>query len=413
MVKYLVLLFVSLAGVAIGVAAYVWHVNLPLISPLDVISSLAPNAAILPQPQRVVYGFLPYWNMKYSDQIPLRYITHLAYFGIDLNDDGSLREFDKPGEAEPGLRQLKSTEFSVLARQIKLTGKKSILLVRAFDPEQIESIVNSPKASQTAIDSIMELVVGRRFDGINVDFEYVGAPDEQTRDNFTRFVADLARSCRAQLSGCEISVDVFADTSVKNRLWDLQALAPHVDHIIVMAYDYYRPSSNQAGPVAPLRGACGTGFGAIAGTSTDKVCLEYDVTKSMADTLKQVSAEKIIMGIPFYGYEWRTASVLFLANTYPRTGGTATYRRIRELLETPPEKVGSISAQWNPDTLSPYIVYDEDGELFQIHYEDTRSLGLKLDLVNQTNLGGIAIWALGYESPYEDLWDVIADKLYR
>ncbi len=63
--------------------------------------------------------------------------------------------------------------------------------------------------------------------------------------------------------------------------------------------------------------------------------------------------------------------------------------------------------------MSPYIVYQDDGATYQIHYEDSRSLSLKLDLVNQSALGGVAIWALGYETPYQELWQTIAAKVYR
>ena len=202
----------------LGLSWYLWHVNLPLVSPLDVISTFAPNLPFInkPEAQKVVYGFLPYWNMKYSDQIPIRYLTHLAYFGVDLKPDGTIREYDNPGEKEPGANKLNSNEFSILHRQLKLTGKKSILTVRAFDPDQIESIINSAKATQTAISSIMELVRGKQFDGINVDFEYLGSATNSTKDNFIRFVSQLAATCRVEVGGCEINVDGFADSSVND-----------------------------------------------------------------------------------------------------------------------------------------------------------------------------------------------------
>jgi spore germination protein YaaH len=407
MVRRFSLLFIFFGISLIGLGWHLWHVNLPLISPLDVITSFTqPLPFKNGRAQKIVYGFLPYWNMKYSDQIPIKYLTHLAYFGVDLNPNGSLKTREDTGEIEPGLYKLDSSEFSILHRQLKLTGKKSILLVRAFDPDQIESIINNQHNWQTAIREIMTLATTKQFDGLNIDFEYVGTPDQRTKDNFSQFIDSLAWTCRIQLPGCEISLDVFADSAAKNRLWDLPRLSASVDQIIVMTYDFYRSSSAQAGPVAPLRGACGEGF------IDQPNCLDYDVTLSMADTLKKVPANKILMGIPFYGYEWQTAGRSFLANTYPDTGATATYKRIQELLSAP-DQVSSVSAQWNNETMTPYVVYQDRGATYQVHYEDPRSLGLKLDLVNQTGIGGVAIWALGYEVPYQELWQTIATKVYH
>ena len=74
-------------------------------------------------------------------------------------------------------------------------------------------------------------------------------------------------------------------------------------------------------------------------------------------------------------------------------------------------KALSVEEHWNENALSPYLTYVEDGETFVLYYEDSRSLSYKLDYVNQLDLGGIAIWALGYEGDSRELWDVINRKL--
>jgi spore germination protein YaaH len=48
---------------------------------------------------------------------------------------------------------------------------------------------------------------------------------------------------------------------------------------------------------------------------------------------------------------------------------------------------------------------------YVVYFENSRSLSYKLDYVNQLNLGGIAIWALGYEGDSRELWDVVNRKL--
>ena len=50
-------------------------------------------------------------------------------------------------------------------------------------------------------------------------------------------------------------------------------------------------------------------------------------------------------------------------------------------------------------------------EIFVLYYENSRSLSYKLDLVNQLDLAGVAIWALGYEGDSRELWETIGRKL--
>lgn len=379
-----------------------WKANLPLISPLDLIESLSPlSPAFRSQGTKTVFGFLPYWNMKNSQELNIRPLTHLAYFAVDIKEDGSIRKYEKPGEIEPGWRKLNSSDFTTLARQIRFLNKKLILTVTAMEKQQIESIVNEETARRNAVNSILLLMSEKQFDGVNIDFEYMGYPGETTRENFTRFVEELTSRCKLANRRCEISLDVFADSAVKNRLYDLKRIGSIVDQVIVMAYDFYRASSHQSGPVAPLRGKCAN----LAETE----CFDYDVVTSIGDIAKLVPARKIVLGVPFYGYEWQTVDADFLSRTFPDTGGVATYKRIQSLFTD--ENISSLSAKWSNLSFTPYLTYLKDDNTYQVHYEDQNSLRLKIDFVHQAKLAGLAVWAVGYELPYQGLWQTISESL--
>jgi spore germination protein YaaH len=64
------------------------------------------------------------------------------------------------------------------------------------------------------------------------------------------------------------------------------------DNIVLMAYDYHSTSSFVTGPVAPLSGA--------------GIMSEYDVTAAVEKTLDLIPPQKLVLGIPLYGYEWET-----------------------------------------------------------------------------------------------------------
>jgi len=346
---------------------------------------------------KIIYGFFPYWNSKYSDQLNISFLTHFAYFAIDLNPDGTVYKINTNKEQEPGWNKLKSKTTEKLLFQAKLLHQKTVLTVTAMDPELIESIFDSQIVTDTTINSVINVYKDFNFDDINIDFEYVGEPTPKARLGFVNFIRKLKDTCLDTNKNCHIDIDIFADSASKARLWDLQALSQTVDRFIVMSYDYYRKTSTQAGPVAPITGKCNND-----GTST---CLDQDIISHISQITKIIPSQKIILGIPFYGYEWQTASEDFLANTYPKTGSMASYSRIQSLFNDP--KISSMSAKWSDTTLSPYLVFYKDNELHQIHYENQDSLLQKIKLVKSANLGGIAIWALGYETPYLELWDPI------
>ncbi|EKD57930.1 MAG: glycosyl hydrolase-like protein, partial [uncultured bacterium] len=323
----------------------------------------------------------------------------LAYFAIDLNSDGTINKKVNSKELEPGWNKLNSDTTAKILYQAKLLKQKTVLTVTAMDPELIESIINSQENSTNAIASVLEVYQKFNFDGINIDFEYVGEPDDLTINNFTLFIKSLKELCQTKSDRCFIDIDVFGDVASKKRLWKLSDLHSHVTNIIVMAYDYYRKSSTQAGPVAPLTGTC-------KGES-DSPCLSQDILQHLSLISKIAPSSKIILGIPFYGYEWQTASENFLANTYPKTGSLATYQRIQDLISSP--ETASLSAKWSNQTLSPYLIYYKGKNIQQIHYENQQSIKLKTDVLKSANLGGIAIWALGYEVPHQDLWQPISE----
>ena len=120
------------------------------------------------------------------------------------------------------------------------------------------------------------------------------------------------------------------------------------------------------------------------------------------------------MAVPFYGYDWETTSChLDEAKTYPGSGKTLTYRAARQIIT---DRTLGTQLQWDDVSLSPYLTYqdiNDDGEK-RCHigfFENERSLAYKIDMVNKLRLGGIAVWALGYEGEYDDLWQKIDELM--
>ena len=149
--------------------------------------------------------------------------------------------------------------------------------------------------------------------------------------------------------------------------YDIAGLAPSIDAFFVMAYDMDNPASPSA--TAPLTGP---GF-----SDTDAI----EQFASVAPT------SKIILGVPYYGYDWPTSG--------PAIGDPAT---------GPPTPVSysQISGSghtvyWDPTTQTPWTSYQENGTWHQTWFDDPTSLALKAASANRFHLRGLGIWALGMD----------------
>lgn len=371
-----------------------WFWDAPLASPISSMTMFR----FLAEPeldsnsQKVVYGFLPYWNLEKVSIEPE--LTHLGYFSLTIGSDGSLltRENDY---TEPGYNGLQSEKLLDLAQQIENQNGALEIVLTQFYADDIAAFLSSENAQQKMIESLDDVILAYPITGVNIDIEYAGTHSNQLRENMSTFIRKLRSHLNTRYENIDLSIDMYAGASNNQSIWDIEAIAPEVDYIVVMAYDFHRRTSQQAGPVAPLFGG--------------KELWDSDINQHLQEFLEIVPAKKILLGVPFYGYEWQTTSRDPQSHTFPDTGSTAQIGKVKELLERKEEL--KVEEGWNEDALSPYLSYIENGETYVLYYENSRSISYKLDYVNQLDLGGVAIWALGYEGNSRELWDVINRKV--
>jgi spore germination protein YaaH len=382
-------------GFLLMVVGMAWFLTaeVPLLAPI----TTATRFQFLNQPttanqQRVVYGFLPYWNLQKVVIQPE--LTHLAYFSLNIGSDGSIivRE---DGESNLGYSRLKSDTLLELTQQMQQQNGKVTIVIAQFDNDTIDDIIYSEAAQLKMLEQLDAVLLAYPFAGVNIDFEYSGSVSQTTRDRFSQFVQRVSNHIHTKYQGVQVSIDVYASAANQEQIWDIPKIGQYVDYVVVMAYDFHRRSSPLAGPVAPLFGG--------------KDLWSSDISMHLRTFIRYVPREKILLGVPFYGYGWQTTSRDAQAQTYPDSGFTASYDFIQSLLAQREEL--QLQEHWNEDALSPYVSYIEDGETYVVYFENSRSISYKLDFVNQLDLGGIAIWALGYETDSRELWDVVARKV--
>lgn len=361
------------------------------ITAVEIIVPIAENTEEIVVKNREVIGFLPHWMVSQKARVYPQNLTQLVYFNIEVDSSGNLKKKDKNGYYTAEWNHFVSSHFHELKNQAKLADTKVLVAINNFNIESIDALIASKKATDNFAKQLKNLAVKYDLDGVNIDFEYTTDEILPNEKYFARFLSAIREEMFKENEEFIVSVDFIANSIIKNPQFNLEAIAEIVDQIIIMTYDYHHPGSERAGPVAP-----------IFNDDNDR-----NVNGIISLLKARIPEEKIVMGIPFYGYEWQTADDSYQSEVLGTSTALASYGRIKKLIET--DK--SIRVNWNEKARSPWIVYWEDGVTKQIYYEDDRSLTDKITYASQNDLGGIAIWALGYEGDYLEPWQIIKKHL--
>jgi spore germination protein YaaH len=235
----------------------------------------------------------------------------------------------------------------------------------SFDGNAAAAMLANATAREAHATALAQLAIMNGYDGIDVDYERVPTA---SRAAFTAFVGSLATKLHA--ANKKLSVTVYAKASDKEN-WngpgsqDWSAIGGAADSVKIMAYDYHW-STSAPGAIAPL-------------DWLDQVAAYAEQT---------IAGSKIMMGLPWYGYDW------------PVSGGaaTATFAAAHQTMLT-----NNATVQRDAASGEPYFSYSGH----TVYFQDAAGYAKKLDLLKQKHagIGGFAHWAAGQEDP--DVWKVI------
>ena len=334
----------------------------------------------IPQKSQVV-GFLPYWLLAQTHMTYDNSVTTLAYFGLRVNGDGKIVRYDAPGEEEPGWYALQSGKVNTHLAQAKKDGVLLSLVIFCGDQTAIAQLLSDPAHhAQTLMADLQPVMQTYGFKDLNIDIESTSLASASAQQSFTTFMQTIKQNLDTD-HRATLTVDVMSTASIKPNIADLPKIQAVVDHIILMTYDYHYTGSSVTGAVAPLNGV-----------TTDA---EFDVETAVKEALRSVPPSKLLLGTPLYGYEWETLSDTPHAGVMPGSGLTVSNRRAESFIQS----CATCSAHFDPVTQESYVVYkDQDtGTYHQMFYPDKQSTQAKATLAHTYKLGGLALWALGYE----------------
>ncbi len=237
------------------------------------------------------------------------------------------------------------------------------------DSISMYEILSSTTTRQKLIDSLMNDLITYGIDGINVDFEQLSM---DCGEHFVEFIRELSAACRK--NGKVLSVDNYVPRDF-NDYYDRKEQGIVADYVIVMGYDEHYAGSKEAGSVASI---------------------DY-VEDGIAQTVKEVPAEKVINAIPFYTRIWET------------TGDGISSQAVDMVTAEQFISNHGITAEWDETTCQNYGEYTSGDSRYQVWLEDADSIKVKLNVMENYGIGGVAEWRLGFEKP--EIWGVIGEYL--
>ncbi len=356
----------------------------------------APASADNP-PRKILSGWIPYYSIKTSLPAAINnsdLIREVMPFWYTLKFNGKTQSTVVTDLYSPANPSVPMAQTVGALRNAGLTLIPTITDGTAKDV--LAGLLAKPAARTQIVQAITNMVVSNNFDGVDLDFEGFAFVDSnktwpKTAPLWTALVKELSAALHAQKKILSVSTPYVLDPKGTQRgyyVYAWAAIAPYIDRLRIMTYDY---SVSKVGPIGPISWAERT--------------VQYAVTV--------MPASKVYIGIAGYGRDWVTAvngvCPANVASVIKAGAKAATFvMRDAQNLAASYGVTPTYDEKFGEMTFSYQKVYNGTtaGGLSTsctasrtAWYQDAKSYALRAELVNKYRLGGLAAWTIGMEEP--------------
>ncbi len=339
---------------------------------------------------------VPVWKMIYDNQLdlPEQLVPGQALLLLKEGETGSAGEGLQTGgytypfiepeilmQAFPALGQLLVFSYGftfegelVPPRQDDLwlveeawkRGAEPVLVLTpfsggAFNNQLVKVLTENDEIQEKVINQLFRTVEDNGYAGVQLDFEYI-LPENKVK--FSKFVARVRK--RMSQGGFHTSVALAPKVSDTQKGLhveglDYYLLGESADFVFLMTYEW----GYSYGP--PM---------AVAPADKVREVLEYAVSR--------IPEDKLIMGIPNYGYDW----------PLPYEKGVTRARTVGNVEAVRIAAENGVQIRYAPIARSPWFTYTAAGQTHEVWFEDPRSIMEKLDMAREYGLRGVGYWNL-------------------
>jgi len=298
-------------------------------------------------------GWIPYWDENRGFEIVSqnsKQLNSVSPTWFYVNVDGTLTE------RNPGL----------FAGKVAIAHKNNVTIIPTISnpsSTKLSVILNDTGLRTKHINEIITKVETYNFDGIDIDYENLEAAD---RSVFSTFIEELAYALHAKGKVLTIAVlpksdNIVYQFSPSRQAQDWGRIGAVVDEFRIMGYDWTHNSTTDAGAISPT----------------------YWLEEILGYALSKVEKEKIVLGLPLYGYYWKTSGVSAL-----------TWEDVEEMRNN--------GATTSLDTASQENVLTTN--IGTAWYQNAESIEIRRDIARKFGIKGVIYWRLGGED--HGIWEL-------
>jgi len=355
------------------------------------------NAEAANPPRKILTGWLPYYSMKTYLPAVLSnadLIKEIMPFWYTLKYDGKTKKAVITDVYQPANPSVPITEPLTALRNAGMTIIPTIS--DGTDEMVLANLLAKPVSRKQVVDAIVATVASQNYDGIDLDFEGFAFIDSNktwktTAPNWVLFVKELSAALHAEKKILSITTPYLFNPAEAQKGYFVYAwaqIAPFIDRLRIMTYDY---STSRPGPIGP-----------IAWTE-----------KTVKYAISIMPASKVYLGLPGYGKDWVTKvegvcpSNLAKIITPSAKAGTflmrdaasiaATYGAVPTYNETFAEVTFSYKREYTGTTSSGLSTTCTASRT--AWHQNAQSYSVRAQLVAKYQLGGAAQWVIGQEEP--------------
>ena len=322
---------------------------------MTIAATLCAAAVTVSQSDRVVVAYVTSWSRVIPDPSTM---THINYAFGHVNDT-----FD-------GVRIDNPKRLKVMVNLKKNNPELKVMLsVGGWGSGRFSEMAAEEANRRSFADDCLRVVEEFGLDGIDIDWEYPtsslakisSSPDDT--ENFTELMKELRRAL-----GNDRLLTLASAASAEYI--DFKAIEPYVDFVNIMAYDMANAPKHHSALYESE----------ISGDMTSDKAVKAHLAAG-------VPAEKLVLGMPFYGRGGlKISSFNDYKDLHHHTG---------------------VVEKWDDKAMVPYLV-DEDGVL-QLGYDNPRSLKIKCEYVKENGLKGAMYWDYDGDNEAGDLRNTVAE----
>ena len=318
-----------------------------------------------------VSGWIPYWaKQKGADSLKnnLSLFSEINPFAFEVDSNGIIQ--DK--------MSINSSPWPELRKEAEKNNVSFVPTILWADAKAMHKIFSDKNLLQNHVDSIKIILDKNNFSGVDIDYE---GKDVADKDLFSNFLKNLHETLSSEGKSVECTIEARTEDNVPEG-WsgtramsfanDYSALNEFCDNVKIMAYD----------EVFQVNGQHQTFEDKSAMPSAPNADIQW-VEKVIQYASKYIAPEKIILGVPTYGWEFKFEKI--------PTG--YSYSRIQSV------SYSQAIAEAKSDGVTP--MRNSGGELSFIFnqnrivtFSDSVAIGQKIDLVKKFDLKGINLFKI-------------------